>query len=283
MKETQKSMRPEETIIFTDLDGTLFNSRGEVSAENRRSIRDYIARGGRFAIATGREPGNALKFIGDLPQNAPAVVVNGCGVYDFEKSVYLRTWTIDGVRAVPFLRALLAEFPDMELQAYTEEGIRYCTPEETAHPQLLAMHRPCVFTTLDALEGARFLKFFMYAPEEREEALMARLREGEAAGMFRHVPGTTDVGGAITYHELLPMDVSKGSAIRWLRDQPAAAGRTILAAGDFWNDYELLRESDVAVAPSNAIDEIKAVCRFVTVSNNEHVLKHVIEDIVPAL
>ena len=274
-------MRPDQTVLYADLDGTLFNSRGEVSPENREAIAAYIAQGGRFAIATGREPCNALHFIGDLPQNSPAIVVNGCGIYDFARGAYRKSWSLDLARMVPYLRRGLEAFPDMELQVYTEEGIRYCTPRETAHPQLLAMHFPCSFTTLDALKGRTMLKCFLYAPEEREEALMTFLRSGEAAGLFRHVPGTTDVGGPITYHELLPIGASKGACVRWLREQPGLQGRTVLAAGDFWNDYELLREADIPVAPANAIDEIKAICRYVTVSNNEHVIRHIIRDILP--
>lgn len=276
-------MTPAQTVLFSDLDGTLFNSRGEISRENREALRRYMAAGGRFAIATGREPLNALGFLGDLPQNAPAVVVNGCAVYDFSRGEYSRCWFLDRDRLVPFLGSMLREFPAMELQAYTEQGIRYCTPRETAHPQLLAMHRPCEFTTLDALGDASFFKCFLYAPDRFEDALMARIRAGEADGIFRHVPGTTDVGGPITYHELLPRDVSKGTALRWLRTHPDLAGRTFIAAGDFWNDYELLKEADVSVAPANAIDEIKALCTHTTVSNNDHVMKHIIEDILPTL
>ena len=276
-------MRPEQTILFSDLDGTLFNSNGVVTPENRRAIEAYIAAGGMFAIATGREPRNALSFIGDLPQNAPAIVVNGCGIYDFAKEEYLHCWTLDRARLLPFLRNMLAALPDMELQAYTEKGICYCTPRETANPQLLAMHNPCAFTTLDALENAAFMKCFMYAPEAREAQIMAHIRAGEAAGLLRHVPGTTDVGGPITYHEVLPVDASKGACVDYLRARPEFRGRTILAAGDYWNDYELLKSADVAVAPSNAIDEIKAICRFTAVSNNEHLIKHIIEKIIPAL
>lgn len=276
-------MRADQTVLFSDLDGTLFSSSGTVSPENRAAIEAYIAAGGMFAIATGREPGNALTFLGDLPQNAPAIVVNGCGVYDFARAEYLKCWFLDRERLIPYLRDLTAEFPDMELQAYTERGICYCTPEETANPQLLAMHSPRTFTTLDALTDASFFKCFVYAPIEREERLLARLLSGEADGIFRHVPGTTDVGGPITYHEMLPPDVSKGSAVDYVRGLPAFRGRTILAVGDFWNDYELLQAADVAVAPANAIDEVKAICRYTTVSNNEHVIKHIVEDIIPAL
>lgn len=276
-------MLPEKTILYSDLDGTLFSSSGVVSEENRAAISRYIAAGGLFAIATGREPGNALSFIGELPQNAPAIVVNGCGVYDFAKREYLRCWHLDRERLLPFLRDMLAAFPDMELQAYTENGICYCTPRETANPQLLAMHNPCVFTTLDALADAAFLKCFLYAPEEREAAIMARIRAGEAQGLFRHVPGTTDVGGPITYHELLPPDASKGGCVEYLRGVPGIAGRTVVAAGDYWNDYELLKAADIAVAPANAIDEIKAICRYVGVSNNEHLMKWIIDELIPRL
>ena len=207
--------------------------------------------------------------------------MNGCGIYDFARGEYRKYWLMELDRMLPYLRRGLELFPDMELQAYTENGICYCTPRETAHPQLLAMHVPCSFATLDDLEGKKMLKCFLYAPEEREEALMSFLHSGEAAGLFRHVPGTTDVGGPITYHELLPIGASKGSCVRWLRDQPGLRGRAVFAAGDFWNDYELLREADIPVAPANAIDEIKAICRYVTVSNNEHVIKHIVEDILP--
>ena len=276
-------MRADETLLLSDLDGTLFQSDGTVSRENRAAVEDYIAAGGMFAIATGRDPHNALNFIGDLPQNAPAVVINGCGVFDYEKGAYLHGWYLDMGRLEPFLRELMAAVPDMELQAYTDVGIRYCTPRETANAQLMAMHQPCVFTTLDALADRSFFKFFLYAPENRETAIMERMRAGEAAGIFRHVPGTTDVGGAITYHEILPPDVSKGTAVRFIRRMPEIKGRTILAVGDYWNDYELLEEADVAVAPANAIDEIKAICRFTTASHNDHAIKHIIEDIIPAL
>lgn len=276
-------MRPEQTILFSDLDGTLFSSAGVVSPENRAAIEAYIAAGGMFAVSTGREPRNALRFIGDLPQNAPAVVLNGAAVYDFAADEYLYCRFMERGGLDQYLRELLSAFPDLELQAYTPDGIEYCTPRQSAHPQLLALHEPCGFTTLDALGDKPFFKFFLYAPEEQDRRLTAFLMEGQAAGLFRHVPGTTDVGGRIAYHELISNDVSKGSALRYLRNRPEIEGRTILAAGDFWNDYELLEEADIAVAPSNAIPEIKALCRYIGVSNNEHLVKNILEDILPRI
>ena len=54
-------MRYDQAAILTDLDGTLFDSRGEVSKETRAAIREFIAGGGLFAASTGREPRNARR------------------------------------------------------------------------------------------------------------------------------------------------------------------------------------------------------------------------------
>ena len=41
-----------KTVLFSDLDGTLFDPRGEVSPENLAAIRRYMDLGGRFAGIT---------------------------------------------------------------------------------------------------------------------------------------------------------------------------------------------------------------------------------------
>ena len=53
-------MKCSDAALFSDLDGTLFNCRGEVSINNRNAIEDFIAQGGMFGIATGRASQNAL-------------------------------------------------------------------------------------------------------------------------------------------------------------------------------------------------------------------------------
>lgn len=269
-------MLPEQLLLLSDLDGTLFDPSGSVSPENEAAVRSFIDAGGLFAIATGREPRNALRCIGGLPQNAPAIVLNGCGVYDYAAGKYLFRRFLDGERVRPFLYRMLTELPEAELQVYTEDGICYCTPREAAHPQLLAIHEPCIFTDLDALGDTPFFKCFIYVPPETDAAMVRLLREGEAGGAFRYVPGTTDVGGVITYHEMLPSEVSKGACVDWMRSLPALRGRTILAAGDYWNDLELLQSADISVAPANAAEGIRAICGYTGVTNSEHLIAWIV-------
>ena len=276
-------MRADETVLFSDLDGTLFNSRTEVSPENREAIGRYVAAGGRFALSTGRAPFNSLRFTGALSVNAPSVVYNGAGVYDFAAGEYTFCAHLDRAALDPLLTELAAEFPEIDIQLYTEREITSVTPEANAQPDLRRLHEPVRFTSLAALEGLGLVKALAWVPPARRAALEARLRES-APGRYLLTPGSVaGAGEPVRFFELLPPGATKGAALRRLRDHPALIGRTLIAAGDYLNDLEMLREADVPVCPANAAEEVKAACRFVTVHNDEHAIAHIIDEIIPAL
>ena len=278
-------MRADETILFSDLDGTLFDSRGRISRENRAAIERYMAAGGRFAFSTGRAPVNAKRFLGGLPTNAPSVVYNGAGVYDFSDGTYQFLLHLDKGEVFPILRWALENIPGLDLQIYTDDEILYCTPEAAAQKDFLEIHRPVRFVTLDELTAADapVVKSLLLS----EESLLPRMGEylePRAAGRYDLTLGTVMLGGNyLRYYEAMPPGATKGSALHALRSHPSTAGRTILAAGDYWNDFDLLREADVPVCPANAIDEIKALCRFVTVSNDESAIAKIIDEVIPSL
>ena len=275
-------MQYSQTVLFSDLDATLFNSRGEISPENRAAIEEYKAAGGRFAIATGRQPDNAMVYVKEDFTNAPSVVLNGSAVYDFGTGEYLHTVTIARAGIDTVIAKVMAAYPTCDVQLYTSEGIVYITPETTANRVFLALHKPCFFSTPEAQAGAEVFKCMFFAPEDVKERVHDALRPGDGRD-YRIVPGTTDVGQVLTYYELLPVNASKGTAVTALRSHPDLAGRTFIAAGDYWNDYEMLLAADVSVAPCNADEGIKQICRFVTASNNDHAIAHIIHDIIPSL
>lgn len=276
-------MRADETVLYSDLDGTLFNSRTEVSPENRAAIERYVLSGGRFALSTGRAPFNSLRFTGALPINAPSVVYNGAGVYDFAAGEYTFCDHLDRAVLDPLFIRLATEFPEIDIQLYTEREITSVTPEANAQPDLLRLHAPVRFTSPAAPEGLGLVKALAWVPPARYAALETRLREC-APGRYLLIPGTVPGAAApVRFFELLPPGATKGAALRRLRVHPALAGRTLVAAGDYLNDLEMLLEADVAVCPANAAEEVKAVCRFVTVRNDDHAIARIIDDIIPAL
>lgn len=64
---------------------------------------------------------------------------------------------------------------------------------------------------------------------------------------------------------------------------PILEGRQIVAIGDYSNDRELLQNADVAIAPQNALPEVKALANYIVASNNEDAVADLIERILPEL
>ena len=113
--------------------------------------------------------------------------------------------------------------------------------------------------------------------------MVSFLRKSGLDRQISIVEGTTDVVKIGKYQELLPININKGSAVAILRQLPEYAGRSIFAVGDYWKDYELLEKVDVACAPENAIEEVKAISRCLLPSHNESPLASLIQQVIPAL
>ena len=276
-------MRFEQAAILTDLDGTLFNSSGEVSVEDRAAIHDFTDRGGLFAIATGREPHNARCFLPDLPINGPSIVLNGAAVYDFAREQYLDTVLIDKEAALDVLHYCQSQELPLDQQVYTTDGIFYASPLDVADPGFLRIHQPTSCLPLTELARKDWFKLVLL---ERELDALAPMREYLKWKGYDHrlnlVEGTTDVVKVGKYQELLPLGVHKGTGMTAIRKLPVYAGRTVYAVGDYWNDLELLQSADVPCAPENAIEEVKAVCAHTLTSHNASPIADLIYRIIDA-
>ena len=277
-------MRYDEAVILTDLDGTLFNSQGTISKEDIAAVEQFIEKGGYFGLGTGREPNNALRFLSGMPLNGPSIVLNGAAVYDFEQERYLSCIPIDMEAAVDVSYYCREKGFLLDQQVYTTEGIFYATPLETADPGFLRIHQPTSFLPLELLKEKTWIKTVLL--EREENALLpmhAYMKEKGYDKRLAVVEGTTDVVKIGKYQELLPKGINKGSAVSVLRTLPKYEGRTIFAIGDYWNDYEMLKEVDVGCCPENAIDEVKAVCAHILPSHNDSPVAYLIREVLPKL
>lgn len=273
-----------QTAILTDLDGTLFDSNGLVSDSDRKAIKDYIAAGGLFAIASGREPLNARRHLPDLPINGPSIVLNGAAVYDFMNHQYLNTVLIDQEAGADVAAHCKEAGLPLDIQIYTTDGIFYASPLESADPGFLRIHQPTSFLPLEQLLDKSWIKIVMLEREADALAPMrAYLKERGYEKRLSLIEGTTDVVKIGKYQELLPLGLNKGTAVAFLRQIEEFKSRTIFAAGDYWNDIELLNAVDVPCAPENAIDEVKAVCQYTLCSHNDSAIEDLIRRVIPAV
>ena len=272
-----------DTAIFSDLDGTLFNSDSVISPENLAAIRTYTEGGGLFAIATGRSFPNAVYYMKTFVPNAPSIVYNGSGVYDPDTQRYLYKVEADREAVLAVLLWCRDNLPDLETQVYGDRMTYYVTPREKATPALVEQLMPCEFRTVEQILDIPWFKTLHYGEPHETQALFQYLNESKLSDRVEIVRAITGVPPYYEHIELLPKNITKGTALSACRSIPCFAGRKLLAVGDYKNDRELLEAADAAFCPSNASDDIKAICDRVLVSNDENAIASLILDIILSL
>ena len=75
-----------KNLYITDLDGTLLNSKAELSQRSSDIISDLINDGVMFSVATARTKATVLDMFKDVGLNMPVALMNGVSVFDTEKN-----------------------------------------------------------------------------------------------------------------------------------------------------------------------------------------------------
>ena len=74
--------------------------------------------------------------------------------------------------------------------------------------------------------------------------------------------------------------IEKGTGLRFLAERLGIKMNQTMACGDSENDLYMLKEAYHAVAMGNATGQIKEICNFITLSNEESGVAYAIEKLV---
>ena len=84
-------------LIAIDLDGTLLNSYGEISEENKKAIKKAREKGIEVVLASGRMASSIKSFANEIGANNYVIAGNGALVIDVQNNeiLYIRLtfWT----------------------------------------------------------------------------------------------------------------------------------------------------------------------------------------------
>ena len=270
-------MKYTDVALFTDLDGTLFNSCHRVSEKNREAIRRFTQQGGSFGISTGRGPVNAKEMLEDVELNAWSVVLNGGEAYNYQTGAVASPIYLDMVAAEKLMAWVIENLPEVNIMLCTEEKLLFPSSPDYADSQFVGTHQPMDMISLEACKAYNWMKILFCAPRPMLEQIKAHGEVTGAEGAMESVY-TSPV-----YLEYMPPNVNKGNCLRSLRNLPQLQGKCFVAIGDYTNDLELLREADVAVAVGNALPEVKAVADHVICTNDEDAIAYLIDVLIPSL
>lgn len=275
------------TLYVSDLDGTLLNRESIVSPKTAALLNEAISQGALFTIATARTPATVSQLLKDVNLTLPTIVMTGSMKWDraqnsysdmrfMPPSSYEPIFEIFRKSKLPTFIYTLADdlihiYHIGELQpvekAFIEE--RRYNPYKRFHLSMI--------DGVDELppRNDNVLLFYSMSPTEEAEKVWQEIKalNKPAIVNFYH-----DLfGPEVAILEIFSPIASKATAMRELA-QSIGADR-IVAFGDNVNDLPMLRNADLAVAPSNAIEEVKETASVVIESNDtDAVARFILED-----
>jgi HAD superfamily hydrolase (TIGR01484 family) len=258
-----------KTLYLTDLDGTLLDGEGRVSAFSARALARLYEEGALVSAVTGRS-WSALDKLKGARLRAPLALLNGARIYDAERRTILSERTLGADRA----RAVLALFRGAglspllytqdardEQRVYYERGASRQLEEYVAAARAGGDNR---FAQVGRLEDKLDERAFVITARGEREALAALERELLAAGICAHLYFEAGPEGACTIEACA---ASKREGVEELRRITGAA--RVVAFGDNGNDAGLFEAADVRIAVQNATPELRDMADRVIGSNRE--------------
>ena len=249
-------MKLSDLLILSDVDGTLYEDPSPIHPRNITALTRFTQKGGRFALATGRAIQSTQNFVDQLPVNAPCILFNGAGLYDYTTQKLLAGYYLPE-SAFDYVQVALDAFEQVGAVFFGEEAM-YIAGHFCYAAHLLKDDRmPILQGTLDQLRSRRWFKvIFCIEPEEM----------GAFQAFIKKHPWQ-DVGFVASsgyFYEMLPLDISKETGLRHLSKLTETPISHIVAIGDYYNDERMLMAAGIAATVADAPDDIKAHCKLIT-------------------
>lgn len=260
-----------EYLIVTDLDGTLFNREQKVPQNSRDALKHFKDNRGLFTFATGRDImfiQRRFQFLLDLI-NAPAIMSNGCLVYDFFSEETLLSLTFEKNVISDILRSVNERFPDAPFQITLLNGFSVVNPDEYYFKRFEKLKDVVSYSDKFVIPDKEIVAVnFIDRDIDRLNKVAEYVKTLDVDNDFEKVFSETFI------FELLPKGATKGNALNSLKDK--YRGRKIIAAGDWYNDMSVLKNADVPVCPLNAAQEIKDFSKFVLCHCNNGIISDIV-------
>ncbi|MFI3288864.1 MAG: Cof-type HAD-IIB family hydrolase [Rikenellaceae bacterium] len=252
-------------MVVLDLDGTLTNSKKELSERNRSTLIKLQEQGVKVVLASGRPTYGIVPI-------AKALELERFGGYilAYNGGVIINCATKEEVYSNVLPDDLIAPLHKYSVEegcvilSYDNEFILTEQPENRyvgveAHLNKMEVRRVDDFVTAFS---APLPKCLSVGEPERILALEQRLKGlfSERMGIFRSEP---------FFLELVPLGIDKAFSLSRLLEYTGGTKEEMIAFGDGFNDLSMIEFAGVGVAMANAQDTVKERADYIAQTNDE--------------
>lgn len=263
-------------LIAVDVDGTLVNSKGQITAKTREALIAATKAGHEVMIVSGRatyglrHQAQALafdKFGGILSS------FNGGELFDFKEKKVLASHKMD----YDLAKEILEFSKDLDLELMIFDGDKILTDRPDGYyvkreSEIIDMDIKPIKNLKNGLDFAPNKFLFAQDPDKIDKPAQKLMKK------FGDV--TEQVKSSRFYYEVMPKGLSKGASIIEACKIFGIDIKDTIVFGDEMNDISMFEVAGTGVAMGNAVESIKNIADYVTKSNNEDGIAYYLENFV---
>lgn len=250
-----------KTLYVSDLDGTLLNSKKELTAYSADAINACIDKGAAFTIATARMAYGCDYRLAPLRLNVPGIITNGVFLYDFARKAYLSVQTIPLACAEQIIEIFAAHGLSCFVYTFAREQLSIYYGHESLELQTQ-------YYSKRALESCKevALETNLRSRIQNQEVVYITYTgaDEQLRSVYEEIDQLGDVACAYylnIYNGLYCLEIFSASASKkaaLLRLKEMYAFDELVVFGDNHNDLSMFEIAQRRYAPSNGLPEVKA-------------------------
>ncbi|MFV0519158.1 MAG: Cof-type HAD-IIB family hydrolase [Lachnospirales bacterium] len=262
-------------LLVLDIDGTLVNSRNEVTDKTKEYIKKASEKGVKVIIASGRTPYGIYEIAKEIELEKIGgyiLALNGATCIDYKNNKVVFETTLDKEIVEAIYDYSIEK--DVDLITFNKDVIY--TPNETskyikfiADRNNLNIHKTENFKEELTFNIPKVL--FLDEPEKIKGLEKETIERFSNLSIFR---------SELYLLEFCPNEIHKGNGIKKLIEMLGIKKEEVIAVGDGYNDLTMIEFAGLGVAMGNGQEELKKIADYVTKSNDDDGICHVIEKFI---
>ena len=287
-------------LVTIDLDGTLLDSYGNVSEENKQAIKRVINQGCEVVLCSGRMPDSMENFAREIGADKYLISGNGSQIYDIQNKEILYSNYIEKQKILDIIQ--ICEENSMYYCIYTESTIitkslnynvlYYSNENKTKNLEKKSNINLVenIYDYIKNMDKDIFLKMTV-CDEDKVifDNLIKVLRKIKGIDVLdvEHMSrkmityGTEKFELAYYYTEITNANVNKWTAIENIIQKLDIKPEEVMAIGDNINDKEMIINAGIGIAVGNSAPYVKEMANDVVADNNSNGVAEALNKYIP--
>ncbi len=284
-------------ILAIDMDGTLLNSDGNLSAENRAAIDQALEAGLDVVLCTGRSLAESDAIVDEIGLTGTGIFVGGALTVNLQNRQTIRRMNMDFNLVQP-LTKMLNEATGYRVLLLKDRAVAGVDYRLVGHGEIDPASQwwfSQMPITMDHFENVEddphpddTIRISLVTKSRIMRTISTDVIKSYGSRTFIHdFPVTTPDGNgrhladeAIHLMEIFREDTNKWTALKAHADSKNVPTARIAAIGDEINDLGMIQNAGLGIAMGNAVAKIQETASRITTTNNENGVAHAIAKIL---